>query len=94
MLGRPQKVWGSHTNSVGDLLKDRGVRKGHQSNQQDENRIIVSRDDAAWTRPGLHHPDPSQDPYDWLGPCPDSGLCPSGATFLTLESPGLGARAP
>lgn len=32
-------------------------------------------------------------PYSCLGLYPDSGLCPSNATFLTLGHPGFGARA-
>lgn len=43
--------------------------------------------------PVLHRSDPSSDPLCWLGPCPDSSLCPGSATFLTLGNPGPGARA-
>lgn len=54
----------------------------------------MSRDGSAWTRPGLPPPDPSWGPYCQVGPCPNSGLCPGAATFLTLGSPGPSARAP
>lgn len=79
----------SHTNFVEALPEGEGGRTCGQSGQRDDgNRTVLSKDGTAWTRPGLHHPDPSLHP-------PVAGRASTlGATSLTLGSPGPGARVP